>query len=66
MYNDQVQCSLGCLSDEAQQHIFEECKFVRENLQLKEGVKLLDIFGKLNLQKKKIQFKISYIKRAVF
>ena len=51
MYDGQVQCSLGCLIDETQQHIFEECKFLRANLQLREGVKISDIFGNLILQK---------------
>ena len=52
MYNGQVQCSLGCLSDENQQQIFEECKILRTNLLLKEGVKMSDIFGNFNKQKK--------------
>ena len=51
LYNGQVQCSLGCLSDETQQHIFEECKILRAHLQLKEGVKISDIFGNFDAQK---------------
>ena len=51
MHLGQVQCSLGCLSDETKQHIFEKCQFLRANLQLNEVVKISDIFGNFNKQK---------------
>ena len=51
MYNNQIQCSFGCLRDENQQHVFEECMPLKQNLQLKGGVKVADIFGGLKLQK---------------
>ena len=37
MYNNQIQCSFGCLSDENQQHVFEECMPLKQNLQYKGG-----------------------------
>ena len=51
MYNNQIQCSFGCLSDENQQHVFEECMPLKQNLQLKGGVKVADVFGGLKMQK---------------
>ena len=51
MYNGQIQCTFDCLSDENQQHIFEECKPLREGLHLKEGIKLQDVYGDIKLQK---------------
>ena len=37
--------------DENQQHVFEEYMPQKQNLQLKGGVKVSDIFGGLKLQK---------------
>ena len=51
MYNGQIQCNFGCLCDENQQHIFEECKPLREGLHLKEGIKLNDVYGDIQMQK---------------
>ena len=51
MYNSQIQCTFGCLCDENQQHIFEECKPLREGLHLKEGIKLNEVYGDIQLQK---------------
>ena len=51
MYIGQVECSFGCPNSETQQHIFEVCKHVREGVHLKEGVRISNIFGDLDLQK---------------
>ena len=51
MYNNQIQCSFGCLRDENQQHVCEESMPLKQNLHLKGGVKVADTFGGLKLQK---------------
>ena len=35
----------SCLRDKNQQHIFEECIPLKQNLHLKGGVKVSDIYG---------------------
>ena len=51
MYNNQIQCTFGCSSDENQKHIFEECMPLRQDLILKGGVNVLDVYGDLKMQK---------------
>ena len=54
MFNHQLQCRFCYLSEENQQHIFEECKPLRTDLVLKQGVKLVDIYGDIKKQKSAI------------
>ena len=51
MYKNTLQCSLGCLAEENQKHIFEDCIPVREKLHLKEIFKIDLIYGDLSKQK---------------
>ena len=51
MYNYRLQCSFGCLTDESQCHIFEQCKPVREKLELKETYRINYIYGDLSKHK---------------
>ena len=51
MYKNTIQCSLGCLAEENQKHIFEDCIPVREKLNLKERFKIDLIYGDLSNQK---------------
>ena len=51
MYNNLIQCTFGCLCVKNKQHIFEECMPLKQNLQLKGGVKIADVYGDLKTQK---------------
>ena len=51
MYKNTIQCSLGCLTEENQKHMFEDCIPVREKLNLKEIFKIDLIYGDLSNQK---------------
>ena len=51
MHNNQIKCTFGCLRDENQQTIFEECIPLKQNLHIKGGVKVADIYGDIKLQK---------------
>ena len=50
MYQNNMQCSFGCLSEETQFHIFEECPKIREKMELKENFNISFIYGHLYQQ----------------
>ena len=51
MYNNQIQCTFNCSSDENQKHIFEEWLPLRQDLILKRGVNVIDVYWDLKIQK---------------
>ena len=51
MYQNNMQCSFGCLKEETQFHVFQECEKTRQNLDLNEKVEFSFIYGKLYQQK---------------
>ena len=51
IHNNHLLCIFGCLNEENQQHIFESCQPLRDQLVLREGVKINDIYGDLSHQK---------------
>ena len=50
LYQNNMQCSFGCLSEETQFHVFEECLKIREKLDKKENFKISFIYGHLYQQ----------------
>ena len=48
MHNNQLLCRFGCLNDKNQQHIFESCQTLRDQLVLRDGIKTNDIYGNLS------------------
>ena len=55
MNKKNMKCSLGCNSIETQNHIFEQCVPVIDQLRLKESINLDKIYGTLEEQKSIIQ-----------
>ena len=55
MYKNIFRWSLGCLAEENQKHIFEDCIPVREKLDLKEILKIYLIHGDLSKHKAAVQ-----------
>ena len=49
-----LKCSLKCDIDETQEHIFEDCKPIREKLKLDKQIKLEQIYGPMEKQKEAI------------
>ena len=45
-----MQCSFGCLIEETQFHIFEECQKIREDLDLKDNFNISFIYRHLHQQ----------------
>ena len=50
MHNNQILYTFCCLKDKNQQHIFEECIPLKQNLHFKGGVKVADLYGDIKLQ----------------
>ena len=54
MNKNNLKCSLKCDIDETQEHIFEDCKPIREKLKLGKQIKLEQIYGPMEKQKEAI------------
>ena len=56
MNSNNLNCSLGCLVPENQQHIFEDCKEIRKQIQYNNSYKIKDIYEDTHKQKAAISY----------